>query len=158
MWLEKLGYDRDLFSLRSRLFTLNVHSRPLEGEASVEVRVREALATDIDSKLNEMILAEFGTEEASGDGYKIVSTVSEGAYAYSYGVKNLKDVPIEAVIDMTQSENVSFSSRGPIVRKLVKPNSICFMMHAQCGFGKYAKALKHSAKEAGTTPSSPNKR
>jgi len=148
VWLEKLGYDRDLFSVRSRLLTLGVHSRPLEGEATVEVRVREALATDLDAKLNEMILAEFGAEETAGDGYKVISVVSDGAYSYSYGIKNLKDTAIEAVVDMSQSDNVAFSSRGPLVRKTVKPNSICFMMHAQCGFGKYAKVLKHSVKEA----------
>lgn len=56
-WLEKLGYDRDLYSLRSRLFTINFHSRILEVEGgSVEVRVRDAVGTDIDNRTNEMIL------------------------------------------------------------------------------------------------------
>ena len=56
MWLEKLGYDRDLYSVRSRLFSLNFHSRSLEGDDSIEVRVRDAIGTDIDNRTNEMIL------------------------------------------------------------------------------------------------------
>jgi len=57
-WLEKLGYDRDLYSVRSRIFTISFHSRCLEGgEAPIEVRVRDAVGTDLDNKSTEMILA-----------------------------------------------------------------------------------------------------
>jgi hypothetical protein len=42
-WLENLGYDRDLYSVRSRTFVLSVHS-----EKDVEVNVRDAVQTDID--------------------------------------------------------------------------------------------------------------
>jgi hypothetical protein len=60
-WLEKLGYDRDLYSLRSRQFCINIHSRILEvGGGSIEVRVRDAVATDIDNRTTEMILEQFG--------------------------------------------------------------------------------------------------
>ncbi len=107
-----------------------MHSRALEGDASVEVRVREAVGTDIDKKLNEMILAEFGAEEASGDGYKIISMFSPGSYTLTYGVKNLKDTPLEVTLDMSQSENLIFSSRGPLVRRVVPAGAISFMMHA----------------------------
>lgn len=56
-WLELLGYDRDLYSVRSRIFTMNFHSRILEiGGGSLEVRVRDAVGTDIDNRANEMIL------------------------------------------------------------------------------------------------------
>ena len=56
-WLELLGYDRDLYSVRSRIITMNFHSRILEiGGGSVEVRCRDAVGTDIDNRVNEMIL------------------------------------------------------------------------------------------------------
>ena len=54
--LEKLGYDRDLFSLRSRNIFLTFHGRPLEGEEPFEVRIRNAIVTDIENKCNELIL------------------------------------------------------------------------------------------------------
>ena len=57
-WLEKLGYDRDLYSVRSRIFTITFHSRCLDGlDSPIEVRIRDAIGTDIDNKTNEMILA-----------------------------------------------------------------------------------------------------
>lgn len=94
-----------------------------------------------------MILAEFGAEEASGDGFKIISMFSEGSYSLTYGVKNLKDTPLEVSLDLSQSENLSFSSKGPVVRKVVPSGGMAFMMHAQSGFGKFSVAMKHSAKE-----------
>jgi hypothetical protein len=57
LWLEKLGYDRDLYSLRSRIFTATFHSRCLEGEDPIEVRIRDAIPTDIDNKTSELVLA-----------------------------------------------------------------------------------------------------
>lgn len=60
-----------------------------------------------------MILAQYGYEEATGDGYKLVTSFSKEAYAYSYGIKNTKDEPIEVLIDLSSSENMSFSSSGP---------------------------------------------
>ena len=55
-WLEKLGYDRDLWGTRSRRYALAVHSRGLEEEDTVEVRIMDALGTDIDNRVSEMIL------------------------------------------------------------------------------------------------------
>ena len=72
MWLEKLGYDRDLYSLRSRIFTITFHSRCLDGEEPIEVRVRDAIGTDIDNKTSELILAQYGVEKEVGEGYKVV--------------------------------------------------------------------------------------
>ena len=77
IWLEKLGYDRDLYSLRSRLFSINFHSRILEiGGGSVEVRVRDAVPTDIDNRTNEMILEKEVSKEDQGEGYEVVSHFS----------------------------------------------------------------------------------
>lgn len=55
-WLFKLGYDRQLYSVRSRLFTLTVQSRSLEEDKPVELRIRDAINTDIDNKTNQMII------------------------------------------------------------------------------------------------------
>lgn len=63
-WLEKMGYDRDLYSLRSRIFTVTFHSRCLDGEEPIEVRIRDAVGTDLDNKTTEMLLAMNGQEEA----------------------------------------------------------------------------------------------
>ena len=99
VWLEKLGYDRDLYIFRSKLFTISVHSRNLEGDEALEVRIRDAIGTDIDSKVNEMLLEQYGEEESSGEGYKVLSLFSKATYSFSYGVMNVTETPIEATLD-----------------------------------------------------------
>ena len=55
-WLDKLGYDHDLYSVRSRLFTITFHSKPLEGSDPIEVKIRDAVGTDVDNTTNRLIL------------------------------------------------------------------------------------------------------
>lgn len=55
-WLAKLGYDRDLYSVRSRLFTVTFHSKTLEGEGQMEVKIRDAIGTDIDNVTNKLVI------------------------------------------------------------------------------------------------------
>jgi len=150
-WLEKLGYDRDLYSLRSRLFCINFHSRILEvGGGSVEVRVRDAVLTDIDNRTTEMVLEKVGHKEDQGENYEIVTYFSQAAQIYTYGIRNTGSVPIEAMLDLSASDNVLLSSKGLIVRKTVKPAEVEVMMHVQVGGGDCAKVVKHSARELPT--------
>lgn len=55
-WLEKFGYDRDLYSIRSRLFGLTFHSKTLENNGPIEVKIRDAIGTDIDNQVNKQVL------------------------------------------------------------------------------------------------------
>ena len=129
--MEKLGYDRDLYSLRSRLFTINFHSRILEAEGgSIEVRVRDAVPTDISTRTTEMILEQFGKEMESGEGYKVLEHVSETTQIYTYGVKNTGTANIEATIDMSAAENMSLNSKGFLVKRNVKANDVEIMLSA----------------------------
>jgi len=75
--LAKLGYDKDLYSLRSRRFNITFHSKSLEGSKALEVRVRDAIGTDIDRSVSQMILKEFGKDLKKGDSYRIVEHFSE---------------------------------------------------------------------------------
>lgn len=146
-WLEKLGYDRDLYSVRSRVFTLTVHSRCLDGEAPVELRIRDAIGTDIDEKTNQMIIKQYGKKEAEGDNYEVYSRFSKSVYAFSYMITNKGSSSIEALLDLNSCENMSFSTLGGALKKTIKAGETEFMMHAQAGFGEFTKAVKHSAKE-----------
>jgi hypothetical protein len=56
-WLENLGYDRDLYSVRSRCFMLTCHSA-----AEVSLTVRDAVQTDLDSRTNLLVIDKFGQE------------------------------------------------------------------------------------------------
>lgn len=70
--LEKLGYDKDYYSVRSRLFNISFHSRNVEGEGKMEVMIRDAIGTDIDNVANKLILKEHGKDVERGAGYRIV--------------------------------------------------------------------------------------
>ena len=140
-----MGYDRDLYSVRSRIFTMTFHSRSLEGESHLEVRVRDAIGTDIDNRTNEMILEKHGEQEEAGDGYEVLVYNSKPTLSYTYGIKNTGTAPIEASIDLSASDNMFISSKDAIVKKTVKPNEMEFMIHTQCGYGSFNKSLKHSA-------------
>ena len=148
-WLEKLGYDRDLYSLRSRIFTVTFHSRCLDGEEPIEVRVRDAVGLDLDNKASEMILATYGQEEAAGEGYKVISLFSGATNSFSYGVKNESGAGLEVTLDLSASENLLTSSKSPLVKKNLKTAEMSFMMHAQAGIGQFEKVLKHSGKSNG---------
>lgn len=75
-WLNKLGYDEDLYSVRSRLFTITFHSQTLEGEGQMEVKIRDAIGTDIDHITNRLIIQEYGTDIEKGNGYRIMELES----------------------------------------------------------------------------------
>jgi len=146
-WLEKLGYDRDLYSVRSRNITLTFQSRGLEEAEPIEVRIRDSVCTDVENKTTEMILNSYGKVEAQGQGYRLVSLYSPGGMSFTYGISNEGDKAIEATLDMSSSENLQFSSKGPLVKKVVKAGETEFMMHAQAGYGNFTKVVRHSAKE-----------
>lgn len=54
-WLENLGYDRELYSIRSRCFVLTLHST-----SEVAVTVRDAVQTDLDTRTNLLIIEKYG--------------------------------------------------------------------------------------------------
>jgi hypothetical protein len=112
----------------------------------IEVRIRDAVGLDLNNKTNEMVLSQFGHQEAAGESYKVLSYHSPNIYAYIYGIKNEGELPLEVTLDFSASENVSLSTKSPLVRKVVKPGEVQFMTNVQAGFGNYNKVFKHSVK------------
>ena len=71
-WLENLGYDRDLYSVRSRVFILTLHC-----EKELAVTVRDSIQTDLDNRTNQAIITKYGQELESMKGIKTFYTFSE---------------------------------------------------------------------------------
>ena len=124
-WLENLGYDEDLYSVRSRCFVLTLHS-----EIELAVTVRDAVQTDLDNRWNIAILAEYGQELDRKPSYKALYTFSEQIHAYSYGVLNTGPSPIIAQIDWSSSTNMLFSTKNSIIKKRVEQGELEFFLHA----------------------------
>mmetsp|Transcript_25332 Transcript_25332/g.22448 ORF Transcript_25332/g.22448 Transcript_25332/m.22448 type:complete len:226 (+) Transcript_25332:317-994(+) len=124
-WLENLGYDQDLYSIRSRCFVLTMHS-----EIELAVTVRDAVQTDLDNRCNIAILATYGQELDKTPNLKVLYTFSEQINAYSYGVLNIGQKAINAQIDCSASNETIFSSRSNIIKKRVDPGELEFFLHA----------------------------
>ena len=54
-WLEALGDDQDLYSIKSRCFMLTFHSN-----VDLSVSVRDAIQTDLDTRTNLLTVDRFG--------------------------------------------------------------------------------------------------
>jgi hypothetical protein len=48
-----------------------------------------------------------------------------------YGVENRTTVPIEVAFNVSNSQNLSFSTATGLVKKIVEPNKIEFLMHVR---------------------------
>ena len=81
-WLENLGYDQGLYPLRSRCFMLTFHS-----DNSLAVAVRDALNTDLNNKVNKLILKSQGEEKKSTNNNEITAL----EFASKYFFFNFKD-------------------------------------------------------------------
>jgi calpain-15 len=124
-WLENLGYDRELYSVRSRCFILTFHS-----ETEISVTVRDAIQTDLDARTNVQFIEKAGKELESKQGVKCFYYFSNKTHCYTYGIYNEKHVAIEATLDCSGSSSMVFSSKNPVVKKRVEPGQMEFFMHA----------------------------
>ena len=71
-WLAALGYDQDLYSIKSRCFMLTFHSN-----IDLSVSVRDAIQTDLDTRTNLLTVDRFGQELEVTNTYRILYTFSE---------------------------------------------------------------------------------
>ncbi len=144
-WLDKLGYDRDLYSYRSRLFNLTFHSKPLVGEEEMEVKIRDAIGTDIDPSAQRCLLKDMGKDFQKVDGFRIIEVEHETVFAWTVGVANESDHPIKVTLDLSESKNCAFSGNGPTCTKLLQPGRCEAFLNCQAGFGDFEKIINHTA-------------
>ena len=84
-WLYNLGFDNQLFPVRSRLFTLTIHSSEL-----LECKVKDAVQTDLDQRASLLVVEKFGQEiKKSEKGYRVLYTVSDKIFGYTYAIQNI---------------------------------------------------------------------
>jgi len=60
------------------------------------------------------------------------------------GIVNESDHPIVASLDLGESKNLMYSTKGASAKRKLEPRECSFMLHAQAGFGDYHKELKHT--------------
>ena len=130
-WFEALGYDRELFSIRSRCFILTLHS-----VEEISVTVRDAIQTDIDNRANVILLERFGAELDNKNAVCCLYMEAKSVHAYSYGIRNDRQQAIEAILDCSASEQMLASTKTAVVKKVrarqrIEPGQLEFMLHTQ---------------------------
>mmetsp|Transcript_33587 Transcript_33587/g.38165 ORF Transcript_33587/g.38165 Transcript_33587/m.38165 type:complete len:826 (+) Transcript_33587:44-2521(+) len=124
-WLEELGYDQDLYSVRSRSFILTMHS-----EHELSVIVRDAVQTDLDNRTNCLLIEKYGKELEMRRGVRAFNALSREVHAYSYGIINDQSAAIEVTLDCSKSQQMLFSASGNTIKKRIEPGQLEFMLHA----------------------------
>ena len=139
-WLEHLGYDKDLYPIRSRCFVLSMHS-----ERPLQVDVRDATQTDIDTRTCLLILEKFGQElKKSKQGYRLLYSFSDKIFGYSYAVQNIKSKKIKVRLDCSKSESMLFSTPTSIIEKTIEAGATEFFMHSMAApsEGKFVRSAE----------------
>ena len=62
---------------------------------------------------------------------QILLKMNRGVHAYSYGVMNVQDTPVEVTLNCSGSKDMAFSTKTPIIKKRVEPHQAEFMLHAE---------------------------
>lgn len=125
-WLNRLGYDEQLFPTKCRCFMLSVHS-----DQALSLKAHDAISTDVDARANLLIAEKFGQFLEQKPAYDILFTFSEQILGYSYFVINKLAVPIELTLDFSRSLNMSQSSSQAKITKRIEAQCTEFMMHTR---------------------------
>ena len=123
-WLEKLGYDRDFYSVRSRLYSFSLYS---DTELSVFVNKNVA---GLEDQINVFLIQNQGVEIESKAGIKVLYYLHADVHCYLYGICNFQDDPIEATLNCSESENMVFSIESTALTKFVAARDFVFMFSA----------------------------
>jgi len=126
-WLEKWGYDRNLYSFRERVFVLTCHSEAND----LNMNMRNMLGSSLGSKVDDMLLESRGTARTQSP-VKLMLFNEPDSGGYNYGAYNDTDSEKTVTFDCTKSKGMLFSSRNPIAKVVVPPKSYKLFYTAMC--------------------------
>ena len=122
-WLEALGYDNDLYPLKSRCFMLTFHS-----DIPISVSARDALSTDLNKKIDKLVIKSMGEKIKSKKDISIFQYQSKISNVFSYGCLNEGNEPYRVCLNF-RSENNIYSVGKNKIEKIVQPNKYEFFTH-----------------------------
>ena len=123
-WLNLLGYDSELYPLRSRCFMLTFHS-----DTPISVSVRDALNTDLNSKVNKLILKSLGEEIKRKKDISAIQYQSRNNNIVTVGCVNKGSVPYRVVTTFADNCNIIFSGKSNKVERIIQPGNYEFFLH-----------------------------
>jgi calpain-15 len=118
-WLNALGYDRDFFSVKSRVFVLTVHSLQ-----RLKLTVRDATDSNLDKISTLILLKKFGRKKNDQPELDLLSLVETDAAAFTYGVFNkLEDKTIKPTLDCSKAKGVLISTMNDVITVTLPPKT-----------------------------------
>jgi hypothetical protein len=124
-WFSKLGYDEDLYSIRSRAFMITFHC-----DRKAYIQAMDAIDGSMDSLATGLILEHHGQRKTGNQDIELYSLHSQDANGFTYGVRNSSNSWYDVTFDCTNNSGMVFSSGNPSVTKSVGPNSWELLMHS----------------------------
>ena len=122
-WFKALGYDDDLYPLKSRCFMLTFHS-----DIPISVSARDALSTDLNKKIDKLIIKNMGEKIKNKKDISVFQYQSKISNIFSFGCLNEGNEPLRVNI-IFKSENNIYSAGKNKIEKIVQPNKYEFFTH-----------------------------
>ena len=115
-WFNKLGYDKDLYPLKSRCFMITFHS-----ETPIKVSVYNTLETYLHSKIERLILISNGKKIKQKNDIIVMQYKALNSNIYTVGAINQGDKPYVVVILINKKKGYVFSDKRNKIEKLIWP-------------------------------------
>ena len=123
-WFKNLGYDDDLYPLRSRCFMLTFHS-----DSPISVSVKDAINTDLALKVDKLILKAYGEKIKTKKDISVIQYQSKTSNVMSIGALNEGTVSYRVVLSFKENEGVLFSGGVGKVEKIIQPGKYEAFLH-----------------------------
>lgn len=124
-WLSALGYDRDFFSIKSRVFILTVHSY-----TRLKLTVKDAIDSNLDKITTLILLKKYGKKKNDQAELDLMSLLETDAAAFTYGVFNkLEDKTIKPTLDCSKAKGVLISTMTDVITVTLGPKSGDILAH-----------------------------
>ena len=123
-WLNLLGYDNELYPLKSRNFMITFHS-----DTPINVNVRDALNTDLNIKVDKIILKSLGEEIKKKKEISVIQYQSKFSNIISIGCVNNGNINFKVSLTFNDNGGLIFGGKKNKVEKIVLSGSYEFFLH-----------------------------
>ena len=122
-WLNYLGYDDDLYPIKSRCFMLTFHS-----DIPININARDAINTDLNKKIDKLIIKSFGEKVKNKKYISVFQYQSKISNIFSYGCLNEGNEAFKVILTFKNENNIYSAGKNKI-EKIVQPNKYEFFTH-----------------------------
>lgn len=128
--LKKLGYDKNLYCNKSKIFTLSFHTK-----AELSIEIGDAIKTELNKKAWDLMMEYYikSQKNITSENLDLVSIVtkrSKKTNAYSFAAINKTDEEVEVELDLTKSSGLLFTPTKGKSTVNVPPTSIVYIASA----------------------------